>query len=130
MKQSPMPLVDRLELAAQACRAAHLLSCEETCREAAALLRTLTPSANGKHWVYAAAEAHDKLLAGVEPGEHPWQRQHLDWMLGEIRFSGMSPTKACRWLGWVQACLCFAGCATLDELKSINLRAATESRKA
>lgn len=36
-----MPLVDRLELAAQACRAAHLLSCEETCREAAAIVATL-----------------------------------------------------------------------------------------
>jgi hypothetical protein len=29
-----MPLIERLELAAQACRAAHLLSCEATCREA------------------------------------------------------------------------------------------------
>lgn len=33
-----LSLTDRLELAAQACRAAHLLSCEATCREAAALL--------------------------------------------------------------------------------------------
>lgn len=29
-----LPLTDRLELAAQACHAAHLLSCEATCREA------------------------------------------------------------------------------------------------
>lgn len=38
MKVPPMPLIDRLELAAQACRAAHLLSCETTCREAIAEL--------------------------------------------------------------------------------------------
>lgn len=29
-----LPLSDRLELAAQACHAAHLLSCEQTCRDA------------------------------------------------------------------------------------------------
>lgn len=32
------PLLERLELAAQACHAAHLLSCEATCREAIAVL--------------------------------------------------------------------------------------------
>lgn len=40
-----MPLTDRLELAAQACHAAHLLSCETTCREAIAELSKPTPPA-------------------------------------------------------------------------------------
>ena len=34
-----LDLLDRLELAAQACRAAHILSCEATCREAAEVIR-------------------------------------------------------------------------------------------
>lgn len=38
MKQPPMSLIDRLHLAAQACRAAHLLSCEASIREAIAIL--------------------------------------------------------------------------------------------
>ena len=39
MKQPPMPLLERLELAAQACHAAHLLSCEASIREAIELLK-------------------------------------------------------------------------------------------
>lgn len=55
MKQAPMPLADRLELAAQACRAAHLLSCEATCREAAELL------ASSEYVPLPARELADRL---------------------------------------------------------------------
>lgn len=41
MKRRPMSLEDRLALAAQACRAAHLLSCETTCWNAIAELQRL-----------------------------------------------------------------------------------------
>lgn len=39
-----LSLPDRLELAAQACHAAHLLSCETTCQDAIAALSMVTPS--------------------------------------------------------------------------------------
>lgn len=38
MNNAPMPLLERLELAAQACHAAQLLSVEKTCRDAIAAL--------------------------------------------------------------------------------------------
>lgn len=41
-----LSLEDRLLLAAQACRAAHLLSCEQTCIEAAALSRSASGPSN------------------------------------------------------------------------------------
>jgi hypothetical protein len=41
MKRRSMSLEDRLAIAAQACRAAHLLSCETTCWDAIAELQRL-----------------------------------------------------------------------------------------
>jgi hypothetical protein len=86
------------------------------------------PSATAPHWVYAAAEAHYPLVVRVSDGRTHYARDHLTYMLNEICNRAMSPTKACRWLGWVQASLCFAGIATLDELKAIN-KAATDKRR-
>ena len=77
------------------------------------------------HWVFAAAEAHRELAGCVEEGPESWQRAHLLHMLDTIK-AGMSPTKACRWLGWIQAAMCFGQIATLEELKAIN-RAASDA---
>lgn len=47
-------------------------------------------------------------------------RAHVRHMLEQIIRGDITGTKAHRWLGWVQACVCFHGGATLDELKEIN----------
>jgi hypothetical protein len=53
-----LDLADRLELAAQACRAAHLLSCEATCREAAsALSASRSIDAEAIAWALGKLEA-------------------------------------------------------------------------
>lgn len=75
------------------------------------------------HWVYAAAAAHRPLAVQAPKGKKPWQRRHLLFMIDAVATGRMSPTKACRWLGWIQAALCLGGCATLDQLKEINLAA-------
>jgi len=78
-----------------------------------------------RHWVYAAAEEHRPLAARViVTGQHNGA-VHLLWMLDQIKYRNRgleSPTKACRWLGWIQACLYVAGVASLEDLKAINKR--------
>lgn len=48
---------------------------------------------------------------------------HLERMVQKMETEPMSPTKACRWLGWVQACV-YNMCdnVTLDHMKEINRR--------
>lgn len=90
-------------------------------------------SATTQHWVYAAAEAHRPLVLKMMKWGGHGGRDHLLHMLREIAKSGMSPTKACRWLGWIQGSLYAEAIATLDELKAINLaasRAADRTTKA
>lgn len=85
------------------------------------------PSAIGtKHWVYAAAEKHRLLVENLTMGDKKTESQHVAWMLDQI--PGMSPTKACRWLGWIQASLYVDGLATLDELKAINRSASADGK--
>ena len=75
------------------------------------------------HWVYHAAEAHRALVEalphGTDSNPHTG-RTHLLNMLDRIGGGLMRVEKANRWLGWIQACLCFHGAATLEQLKEIN----------
>ena len=81
-----------------------------------------------RHWVFAAAEAHRPLLEKWATVRHDALcRDHARWMLDKIRDEGFSATKACRWLGWVQAALNLDG-VPLDELKRIN-KAASDAAK-
>lgn len=82
-----------------------------------------------KHWVYAAAEAHRTFVLGMSKTSGDNGSLHLLKMLDQIK-AGMSPTKACRWLGWIQASLAASGDMTLDELKAINKNASTTDRTA
>lgn len=80
------------------------------------------------HWVFAAAEAHRPLVDKISDvyclrADGP---DHCREMLDKIRDAGFSPTKACRWLGWIQGVLCAHDIASLDELKAIN-KAASEA---
>ena len=85
------------------------------------------PSATGrKHWVFAAAEQHRPLVVRVKDQYGNGGRDHLNYMLDTIA-AGMSDTKACRWLGWIQACVCWHGLATPEELKAINKAASDAS---
>ena len=74
------------------------------------------------HWVFAAAGLMRGFASRMPMGAgHPHlDRGHVFWMLDQIRDAGMSATKACRWLGWVQAAVCASRVATLDEIKDIN----------
>jgi len=86
---------------------------------AADAARSATSEQQPRHWVYAAAEAHRHRLGYLEMGDRATESKHIEWMLDQIRDAGFSPTKACRWLGWVQAALYQAG-IPLEELKAIN----------
>lgn len=46
---------------------------------------------------------------------------HLKYMLREMSYGQMSSTKACRWLGYVQAALVLYGITTLDDEKHRNM---------
>ena len=45
---------------------------------------------------------------------------HLKYMEAQIDCGDVEGEKAHRWLGWLQACVCSLGLATLEELKQIN----------
>ena len=60
-------------------------------------------------------------LAHKLPSVHPATGgPHIRDMLEKIIEGKITGEKAHRWLGWAQACICFHGGATLDELKAIN----------
>lgn len=85
-----------------------------------------------KDWTERAAEAaqeiiNDCYLRGVAPvqnslGEGP---EHLHWMCRELLKREMSPTKACRWLGYLQGQLILMGLSSLDAEKARNQRTGT-----
>ena len=81
-----------------------------------------------RHWVYSVAEAHRPLIAKMTTIYGHTGSLHLLYMLDEIASGKMSPTKACRWLGWMQAAIHRDGKATLAELKAINKNASLDSR--
>lgn len=81
-----------------------------------------------KDWTERAAEAARSILAdfgfiGIEsaPGD-PRSLGHLRYMAEELLKADMTPTKACRWLGYLQAGLIFHGWSDLDREKARNQR--------
>lgn len=81
------------------------------------------------HWVFDALEACRPVISGskkIEDGPFVWHRSHLLKMLDRVRDGTMSSTKACRWLGWIQACLCFSGALDLEGAKEMNRIASRE----
>lgn len=50
------------------------------------------------------------------------QFAHLDEMYETMNSEDFSEGKLGRWLGWMQACVVAAGCATLEEMKELNKR--------
>jgi len=47
---------------------------------------------------------------------------HLCSMLERMQEGNFSYGKQCRWLGWAQCAVVAAGCATLEDMKQINMR--------
>lgn len=82
-----------------------------------------------KNWTQKAAAVATAILADLSDILPPPVRgsgvetTHLHWMLLELQKAEMSPTKACRWLGYAQALLVTRELATLDEMKMFNQRA-------
>lgn len=80
----------------------------------------------GAHWVFDATQKMRPYLdrmVGPRPGHvdiHPCRKQHLSEMIDKVTPGAMSATKACRWLGWIQASIVAAGAASLDTMKEIN----------
>lgn len=78
----------------------------------------------GEHWVTEAARMTRPAVLGMDAGSKACgpnsTRGHLLYMLEGIEAGMMSPTKACRWLGWVQACLYCNGVLPLEDAKAIN----------
>lgn len=73
------------------------------------------------HWVFDAAERHRPIVEGLIGCE--LDRKHMIHMLDSIKKRTFSPTKACRWLGWIQGVLNEKHALTLDMAKAINKRA-------
>lgn len=63
------PLCERLELAAQACHAAHLLSCEASIREAIVMLTTRTNLPQASHERGKGSQATAERDRRTETGE-------------------------------------------------------------
>lgn len=75
------------------------------------------------HWSRDAIVGLRPLIAKVPQGDESYHRQHLySMVLKVIISSDWSPTKVCRWLGYIQAALVFSGVATLEQMKQHNLR--------
>lgn len=84
-----------------------------------------------KNWTERAAEAALAILAEHFEGDKPVPPPargngtglaHLHWMARELVKGDMSPTKACRWLGYLQAGLIHLGFSDLDAEKARNQR--------
>lgn len=86
-----------------------------------AILCTPVSELGKRHWVYAAAEKHRRVVEGLVGTDR--ERAHLIYMLDSIGTGKMSATKSCRWLGWIQGVLNEKGALTLDEAKAINKEA-------
>lgn len=67
---------------------------------------------------------------------HEWQTTddfavsyiHCIDMCDKIMDGYITGEKAHRWIGWLQACICINGFATLEELKAINKRPSAVER--
>jgi len=69
----------------------------------------------------AADQLWDSINSSSLPYEHAeYGKDHLRWMILEIKFGAVEGEKAHRWLGWIQGCVCVGGGATLEEMKQIN----------
>lgn len=86
-----------------------------------------------EHWVYDAAEACRPFIGRAALSQEVREDgsslgcEHLQQMLVKLRKREFSVTKACRWLGWIQAALVAHGVATLEEMKAINKSASDAS---
>lgn len=82
-----------------------------------------------KNWTQKAAAVATAILNGIGLALPPPARgdgrgeAHIHWMLLELQKAEMSPTKACRWLGYVQCYLVTNGVLNLDDAKVLNQRA-------
>ena len=78
-------------------------------------------------WTERAARVAEELLrtnlASCTPirNESGEGIQHAAWMATELTKREMSPTKACRWLGYIQAVAISYGLSTLAKEKQRNL---------
>lgn len=72
--------------------------------------------------VLPAMEATMKLADPRRmPVEGALSHAHLADMLARARAKDMSYGKLCRWLGWMQCAVAASGCATLEDMKQINM---------
>ena len=62
------------------------------------------------------------LLPGETIGLEHLSAMYMTVRMAEASNNAFSDAKLGRWLGWMQACIVAAGCATLEEMKEINWR--------
>lgn len=102
---------------------AYAASFQSTAQYRSALIKEIKKSTSAtkpEHWVFDAAEKCYPLVANLHDSGSMLAKTHLLEMLETMRKREMSVTKACRWLGWIQAGIyCYNG-ASLEQLKSIN----------
>jgi hypothetical protein len=73
--------------------------------------------------VKAATEETGKLIEDslwLSETDPDTGRIHLHDMVEKIMSEEVSGEKAHRWIGWIQACVCMGGGASLKTLKDIN----------
>jgi len=69
----------------------------------------------------AARDLCELVDKSALPEKHDeYGKDHLRYMLDKLMLGDIEGEKAHRWLGWVQACVCMGGGATLKEMKKIN----------
>lgn len=69
-------------------------------------------------------------LSGYPKTESTLGYPHIAGMLIRMQEGNFSYGKLCRWLGWAQAAVVASGCATLEDMKVINLSNKTDAQKA
>lgn len=74
------------------------------------------------HWIYEVAGHPMMMQLAARAADAPGStgQKHLIMMLETVLQAAMSPTKACRWIGWVQGVLVSQGVATLEQMKDLN----------
>ena len=74
--------------------------------------------------IRVAADMTDRVIDTCNaPEKHTeYGKDHLHEMCHKIINGEITGDKAHRWLGWVQACVCIYGGATMDQFKIINKR--------
>jgi len=73
----------------------------------------------------AAEMTKEKVCMAVILPDHDnaYGTDHLLEMCDKMISGEIAGEKAHRWLGWVQACVCIGGGASLEDLKEINHKA-------